>query len=205
MVTSHSNSRKHAQEQEAREQWEMIGYLNYDVDAEIVSSLFESKQIPMLIQGRNHRRMLGFIGGYIQMRVLVPLTYREEGIALLEEYFKQKENHEFKELTEEEQQGEQSFLWFSATSRKLGIALFLSLFLGFGLSSWSAGLRIAPLFIAPLQLCAYWAPGSEILANILSLTPETYASNAKIYLPLLDLLLSWSYIFYQVVQTKSSK
>ena len=55
-----------------REEWVMIGHLSYDGDAEIVSSLFESHGIPVLIQGRNHRRMLGFIGGHIHLRVLVP-------------------------------------------------------------------------------------------------------------------------------------
>ncbi|MAD61430.1 MAG: hypothetical protein CMH49_07975, partial [Myxococcales bacterium] len=138
----------------AREEWVMIGHLSYDGDAEIVSSLFESHGIPALIQGRNHRRMLGFIGGHIQLRVLVPKVREEEGISLLKTYHEQRDAEDFAAPSPEELQGDHNSLWFSDKSRKLGIALFLSAFLGFGLASLSVGLWWLTIILASLQASA---------------------------------------------------
>ena len=182
-----------------RENWEMIGHLNYDIDAEIVASLFDSQNIPMVIQGRNHRRMLGFIGGYIELRVLVPRAYQEQGKALLDQYHQQKDDPDFREMTEEEKQGERSFLLFSDTSRKMGIALFLDLFLGFGLGALSVGLLWVTLILAPLQACAYIPQASAWLADLLSTTPETYQSVAKLYIPLIDLGIAWTVLLFRAL------
>ena len=184
-------------EQSKREEWVMIGHLNYDVDAEIVSSLFQGHNIPVLIQGRNHRRMLGFVGGYIQLRVLVPQAYQEQGHSLLETYHQQRDDQEFAPPSDEELVGERSWLWFSETSKKMGIALFLSAFLGFGLASLSAGLWWGVVFLAPLQIAAYIPELSATCASLLSLSLETYQAGAKLYVPLVDLLLSWSYLIYR--------
>jgi hypothetical protein len=188
---------RNEEEQAKREEWVMIGHLNYDVDAEIVSSLFLSHNIPVVIQGRNHRRMLGFIGGYIQLRVLVPLAYKEQGISLLESYHTQRDDLDFDPPTEEEQQGERQWLLFSKTSKKMGIALFLSAFLGFGLASLSAGLWLSTIILAPLQLISYSQELSAQVAGLFSIPVETYQSGAQLYIPLIDLALSWIYLIYQ--------
>lgn len=195
---------QHKTEQSKREEWVMIGHLNYDVDAEIVSSLFQGHQIPVLIQGRNHRRMLGFVGGYIQLRVLVPQAYQEQGHSLLDTYHQQRDDHDFTPPSDEELIGERSWLWFSETSKKMGIALFLAAFLGFGLASLSAGLWWCMLILAPLQIAAYIPEMSSMLSKLFSISPENYQASAKLYIPLLDLMFSWVYLIYRVSRVHKS-
>ena len=177
-----------------REEWVMIGHLSYDVDAEIVSSLFESHGIPVLVQGRNHRRMLGFIGGHIHLRVLVPKIREEEGLSLLKTYHQQRDDENFSPPSSEELEGERNWLLFSDTSRKLGIALFLSAFLGFGLASLSAGLWWLTLLLATLQASAYVSELGTVVAPIFGSTYEIYQVNAPSYVSFADLLISWVYI-----------
>ena len=179
-----------------REEWVMIGHLSYDGDAEIVSSLFESHGIPVLIQGRNHRRMLGFIGGHIHLRVLVPKIREEDGISLLKTYHQQRDAEDFAPPSPEELQGEHTWLWFSDKSRKLGIALFLSAFLGFGLASLSVGLWWLTIILAGLQAGTYFTEASALLAPIFGVTVEVYQASAHSYVALADLLISWLYILF---------
>ncbi len=197
---------REAQDREAqdREEWVMVGQLSYDYDAEIVSSLFQSQEIPMMIQGRNHRRMLGFIGGYIEMRVLVPKAYQERGIELFNDYHQQRDNESFEEPTEKESRGEGQALIFNETGKKMGIALFLSAFLGFGLASYSVGLWFITLLLAPLQALAYSPELCSPIAEWLSLTPVEYMVGAKFYLPLIDLGASWGYLIFKATLSKST-
>ncbi len=177
-----------------REEWIMIGHLSYDGDAEIVSSLFDSQDIPVLIQGRNHRRMLGFIGGHIQLRVLVPKARKDDGLSLLNSYHQQRDDESFMPPSEEELQGERNWLLFNETGKKLGIALFLCMFLGFGLASLSAGLWWIALILACLQLTSFSATMSLSIASALGITVEVYQANLPTYVALVDLLISWTYL-----------
>lgn len=196
---------KTTQEKESleREEWVMIGHLSYDYEAEIVSSLFDSRGILMMIQGRNHRRMLGFLGGYIQMRVLVPKAQQENGVALLEEYHQLRDHEQPEGLSEGERAHEGRGLLFNETGKKMGIALFLDAFLGFGLGSLSAGCALATVVLAPLQAMAYapelCAPMIDQVASLISISPADYIVLAKSYLPLIDLMIAWTYLIYQAL------
>lgn len=185
-----------------REEWCMIGHLNYDVDAEIVASLFESQDIPVLIQGRNHRRMLGFVGGYIELRVLVPKNKESEGIQLLESYHQNRDNLDYEPLSDEEQQGERTWLWFNETSKKLGLSLFLSAFIGFGLASLSAGLWLVALFLGILQASSYSLELSTPIANLFSVSVSDYQRLIQFAAPITDFLISWVYL---ILKARSSK
>ena len=64
-----------------------IGELTLDYEAEILTSLFESEGIRVVIQGRNHRRMLGFVGTFIRLRILVEEDDESKARALLQQYY----------------------------------------------------------------------------------------------------------------------
>ena len=75
-----------------------IGELTLDYEAEILTSLFNAEGIRVVIQGRNHRRMLGFIGTFIRLRILVEEDDESKASALLQCYYQN--------LNDEEQQEE---------------------------------------------------------------------------------------------------
>jgi len=57
-----------------------------NAEASLVRSLLESRGIPAVVRGENHRSMLGTIGAYIELEVLVPGAQREEALQLLADY-----------------------------------------------------------------------------------------------------------------------
>ena len=195
-------------EAQVRSEWVMIGHLSYDYEVAIVSSLFESNHIPMMIHGGHHRRMLGFIGGYIQLRVLVPRAKRDLGLELLKEYHEQRDDEEFTAPSEDERRGNGRFLLFNETGKRMGIALFLSAFLGFGLASLSAGLTIIALILACLQAVAFapeiCAPIINAVASLLTITPSEYIDGARQYVPILDLAIAWIYLLWRAFYSKDS-
>ena len=176
-----------------RDKWVMIGVIHYDGEAEIVASLFESQGIPLVIQGRHHRRMMGVLGGRIvEMRLLVPEVRRADGESLLHDYTTQRDRELESDERSEIEGEEQPRLLFSRTSQRMGVALLAAAFLGFGLASLSAGVWIASVILAPLQALTYWAPATTWVAEQLSVGQDELIKTARTALPLIDLCVAWA-------------
>lgn len=186
----------------SHDEWVKIGYLQ-DADAELVASLFESQGIPALIQGRNHRRMLGFIGGYIELRLLVPAAQEEEGQALLNDYFSRR-NEEFTTDSEMIEKERTRLLLFSRTSQRLGIALLLSAFLGFGLASLSAGAWWIGIPLGIIQLLTYFPEVFATLSQAVNISPEL-AKPIQLWIPVIDLSVSWIYLISRAIMQRSQE
>ena len=176
-----------------RDEWVMIGVIHYDGEAEVLASLFESQDIPLVIQGRNHRRMMGVLGGRIvEMRLLVPRVRRADGEALLNDYTMQRDRElGGDEITAMERE-EHPRLIFNRTAQRMGVALLAAGFLGFGLASLSAGLWWAMLIIAPLQALTYWSPAVLWMTEQLGTDEAQMVEVARIALPLIDLSIAWA-------------
>ena len=176
-----------------REEWVKIGILQYDAEAEIVSSLFESASIPLVVQGRNHRRMMGFLGGQVvELRLLAPRAREAEAQALLADYITQRDRElNDGELDDDE---EPPRLLFNQTGQKMGVALLLATFLGFGLASLSAGAWVVTLILAPLQVCCYWSDALEWGAQLLHTDPETLKVGTQFAVRGVDLLIAWTFL-----------
>jgi hypothetical protein len=189
-----------------RDKWVMIGVIHYDGEAEIVASLFESQEIPLVIQGRNHRRMMGILGGRIvEMRLLVPEARRADGESLLNDYTEQRDRElESDELTGMEDEGRPRLL-FNRTVQRMGVALLAAAFLGFGLASLSAGVWGAALILAPLQALAYWGPATTWTAELLGVDSDALITNALVILPLLDLSIAWIVLLLRALVTRSDQ
>jgi hypothetical protein len=56
-----------------------------NAEAALLRSLLESRGIPAIVRGENHRSMLGAIGAYIELDVLVPKALLESASQLLRE------------------------------------------------------------------------------------------------------------------------
>lgn len=66
----------------------IIGKCYSDIEAKILKSFFEDHEIPCYIQGENHHQLLGVLGAYIEMRVLVPFSFKDQATQLFEEFQK---------------------------------------------------------------------------------------------------------------------
>lgn len=188
------------------DQWVMIGVIHYDGEAEIVASLFESQEIPLVIQGRNHRRMMGILGGQIiEMRLLVPEVRRAEGETLLQDYIIQRDRDLERSDAEDLDQDDPPRLLFNRTGQKMGVALLAAALLGFGLASLSAGVWIATLLLAPLQALTYWAPATTWASTHWGVDQETLIQSARTALPLIDLCIAWGVLLTRALFTRPPK
>jgi hypothetical protein len=52
-------------------------------EAQVVRSFLEAEGIQVYLQGENHRALLGMMGPYIELRIMVPPEQAEEAVALL--------------------------------------------------------------------------------------------------------------------------
>ena len=185
--------------------WVLIGSL-HDADAEIITSLFETQGIPALIQGRNHRRMLGFVGSYIQLRLLVPADRADEGRALLQDYFERRDADAYEDGPITPDQLSRPLL-FSHLGRQLGLSLLISAFIGFGLASLLAGAWPLTLILAPLQLLTLF-PDLIPASFIAYMGPETtaqFTQQGAGILSLVDLGCAWSILLIKAISSKSSQ
>ena len=188
------------------DQWVMIGVIHYDGEAEIVASLFESQEIPLVIQGRNHRRMMGILGGqFIEMRLLVPEVRRVEAEALLQDYITQRDRNLEHNDFEDMERDEPPRLLFNRTGQKMGVALLAAALLGFGLASLSAGAWIATLLLAPLQALTYWGPATTWTATQWGVDQETLIQSARTVLPLIDLCIAWGVLLTRALFTRTQE
>ena len=183
--------------------WVMIGVIHYDGEAEIVASLFESQEIPLVIQGRNHRRMMGVLGGRIvELRLLVPESCRDEGELLLKDYMTQRDRDLEQGELSEMRDADPPRLLFNRTGQRMGVALIAAAFLGFGLASLSAGFWGVTLVLAPLQALTYWEPATTWAAVQLSTDSESLIQVARSALPLIDLCVAWSVLIGRALFTR---
>jgi hypothetical protein len=56
------------------------------VEANLLRSVLEAHEIPCVIQGENHRSLLGVMGAYIDLRLLVPSELLDEAARLLDDF-----------------------------------------------------------------------------------------------------------------------
>jgi hypothetical protein len=56
-----------------------------NAEADVIKSLLVSHEIPATIQGYNHRSLLGFVGPYIELNILVPEEKEEDARQLIGE------------------------------------------------------------------------------------------------------------------------
>lgn len=165
-----------------------IGEISNDYEADVLASLFQGHDIPCVVQGRNHRRMMGMLGGqFIRMRLLVAQENEVLATELLQQYYM---NLEDESIEYEEVEG----LRFSRKSQKMGLALLLSLFLGFGTASLVAGLRKIAFLWAMLHVGCYII--DPIMLSSIFDKPATTIEFLKSVIPVCDLLCSWGYILW---------
>jgi hypothetical protein len=57
-----------------------------NAEASLVRALLQSRGISAVVRGENHRSMLGAVGAYIELQVLVPGAQRDEAAQLLKQF-----------------------------------------------------------------------------------------------------------------------
>jgi len=188
-----------------------VGVLARDAEAEVLSSLFAARGVPLLIQGRNHRRMLGVLGGgYVPLRLLVPAARAAEGRALLEEYRARASGEgegegagESESAGEGADEGEGGYLsgerpprlrLFTPAARRLSLAALLSALLGFGAASLSVGAWLAAPAFALAQLAALRPDLAAPLLAPLGLELTEGARGALSLAPALDLAFAAAWL-----------
>jgi hypothetical protein len=57
-----------------------------NAEASLVRALLSSRGIPAVVRGENHRSMLGTVGAYIELQVLVPGSQRDDAARLLQQF-----------------------------------------------------------------------------------------------------------------------
>jgi len=168
-----------------------VGVIAHDYEAEIISSLLESHSITFIIQGRNHRRMLGMIGAYIEMRILVEREDEGPARAVLEQYT---QNLERSEEEDREEVGEgiddapAPKLLFNRLGQRVGVCLLLSAFLGFGMASVYAGAWPIGLVLGIAQGLTYFPDLLASLYSTLDHRSDALVESARTWLPLIDLI-----------------
>jgi hypothetical protein len=165
-----------------------IGEISNDYEADVLASLFQGHDIPCVIQGRNHRRMMGMLGTqFIRMRLLVAEDNEVLATELLNQYYT---NLEDESIEYEEIEG----LRFSRKSQKMGLTLLLSLFLGFGTASLVAGLHKIAVLWAILHVSCYII--DPITLSTIFDQPAASIIFLKLVIPICDLLCAWCYILW---------
>lgn len=197
--------KQQTQESRDREEWVSIGVIYYDAEADVVTSLFESAGIPLFVQGRHHRRMMGFLGGQVvELRLLAPRAREAEAQALLADYITQRDRDLDEDEMSEREGDAPPRLLFNRTGQQMGVAL-LAAFLGFGLASLSAGVWGATLLLAPLQVLSYWPDAVEWTARLIEVDPSDLRSGGRFALPLIDLAIAWGVLITRSLKQRSAQ
>ena len=168
-----------------------VGVIAHDYEAEIISSLLESHSISFIIQGRNHRRMLGMLGAYIEMRILVEREDEGPARAILEQYTQNLEQNEEESLEAGEEMADDapaSKLIFNRLGQRIGICLLLSAFLGFGMASVYAGAWPIGLLLGLAQGLTYFPDLVTSISSTLDCRSDALVHVARTWLPLIDLI-----------------
>ena len=125
--------------------------------AMVCRSLLEDKGIPVYLQGENHRALLGLVGSFIELRILVP----EENLAEAKRILEGLENEELQEgeLVEDlmpvdipVERGQP----FSATGTPFKWWYLFLPFFGFGILHWSAGAYRRALVLMSIDIFAVY-------------------------------------------------
>lgn len=67
------------------------------LESSMLRTALESVDIPVLVQGENHRAMLGSLGSYVEIRVLVPEARLVEAAGILEDLRSESDPSEFEQ------------------------------------------------------------------------------------------------------------
>ena len=175
------------------DQWTYIGTILNSHEVQVLTSLFESENIPCVVQGSRHRQILGILGPYIELRVLVPKDQETEGKELLEVY---KTNRADVEKTSDHVENMENIL-ISKFIQKLGIALILSVFLRFGVATLYAGSRSLFILIFLAYGITLWPYFLNMVTVYFEVDPKVLRSILIPSLMGIDLFLSWIILFYQ--------
>lgn len=71
--------------QTTSEDWTIVANCGSLPEAHLYRDLLQSAGIPCHIQGENHRSMLGLVGSYIEINLMVPQTFEDDAIDILED------------------------------------------------------------------------------------------------------------------------
>ncbi|MFO1519514.1 MAG: DUF2007 domain-containing protein [bacterium] len=78
-----------------------------NAEADLVKAALEERDIPVYIRGYNHRSMLGVVGSYIDLDVMVPASMAEEAGRFLEEEWQSSQEIPAEEISREAQNSPQ--------------------------------------------------------------------------------------------------
>jgi hypothetical protein len=185
-----------------------VGVIAHDYEAEIISSLLESHSISFIIQGRNHRRMLGMLGAYIEMRILVERDDEGPARAILEQYTQNLERSEEEGQEESEEMTDDapaSKLVFNRLGQRVGVSLLLSAFLGFGMASIYAGAWPIGLLLGIAQGLTYVPDLVTSISSTLDCRSDALVDAARTWLPLIDLICAMITLTLRPQPTKSAR
>ena len=125
-------------------------------EASILRSYLEHHDIHVYVQGENHRSMLGMVGAYIDLRIMVPRESAEEAVRLVEEFHAASEETddgaEHRGPYRDEEEEEDGGIDEVEIRRKVRGARMVALFLPFGTGHLAAGATFAGLILVLTSL-----------------------------------------------------
>ena len=131
-------------------------------EASVLRSFLECHDIHVYVQGENHRSVLGMVGAFVELKIMVPASQLDDARELLEEYNAETpEEHgpEFQGPNRDEfdDQDAKDNQWLhekalSISRRRLRIASFVFPFGGghFAMGAWARGLLLLAIVVASL-------------------------------------------------------
>ncbi len=132
-------------------------------EASILRSYLEHHGIQVYVQGENHRSMLGMVGAYIDLHIMVPAKAAEEAKTLLEEFHAAEDEGELAdgrgpfrdEDDDDEDDDDESSTRELELRRAVRGARMVGLFLPFGTAHMAAGARRPGLVFIAASLAGF--------------------------------------------------
>ncbi len=156
-------------------------------EASVLRSFLECHDIHVYVQGENHRSVLGMVGAFIELKIMVPASQLDDAKELLEEY--NAETPEGNAPTEFQGPNRDEFddqdaddnRWLhekalSISRRRLRIASFVFPFGGghFAMGAWARGLLLLAIVVA--SLVAAVSTASFLLLWPLAIVMDLYGA-----------------------------
>ena len=137
------------------ENLEFLVEVGDNAQASLIRAYLEHHEIHVYVQGENHRSMLGMVGAYIALRIMVPGTQLDEARELLEEYENAEPEDEgpefrgaFRDVGDDED--EEDSLELAEVERRVKAARLAAIVLPLGGGNFSAGAPLRGLVLAAL-------------------------------------------------------
>lgn len=155
-----------------------------NVEASILRAFLEDHGVFVYLQGENHRALLGQVGAYIPLRLLVPAEQLEEARELVERFRDDvalEEPPEFRGAfrdgglhADEEEDADEAWKGGPARRREIRAARLVALSVPFGgghfaTGAWAGGLFLATVFAVAVAGAITRAPVFLVLAALVPL------------------------------------